>query len=77
MPTTTTQPSGADHHRAAAACLDQIAQAHAAEQAAKDHTTQLVRRAMDARPRLVTAEQVAEALGVTRRTVYKLLDRAS
>lgn len=68
MPTST---SGADALRAAAADLDRIAQAHAAAQAADEHLTATVRDVLDRR--LVTVEQVAQVLGVHRRTVYKRL----
>ena len=66
-----TSTSGADALRAAAADLDLIAQAHAAAQAADEHLTATVRDVLDRR--LVTVEQVAQVLGVHRRTIYKRL----
>jgi transcriptional regulator of acetoin/glycerol metabolism len=66
-----TSTSGADALRAAAADLDLIAQAHAAALAADEHLTATVRDVLDRR--LVTVEQVAQVLGVHRRTIYKRL----
>lgn len=63
--------AGADALRAAAADLDRVAAAHAAALAADAHLTETVRDVLDRR--LVTVEQVAQVLGVHRRTVYKRL----
>jgi hypothetical protein len=64
---------GADALRAAAADLDRIAQARLAARSAELHLTEIVREVLDRQPRTVTAEQVAAALGITRRGLYKRL----
>ena len=65
--------SGADDLRAAAADLELIAQAVAARDAAEEHLTEVTRQVRDRRR--VTVEQIAAALGMTRRGVYARLAR--
>lgn len=60
--------------RAAVADLELIAAAREAAAAAEAHLTEIVRE-VKAR-RLVTVDQIGEALGVDRRSVYKRLARS-
>ncbi len=64
---------GADTLRAAAADLELIAAAREAVAVAETHLAEIVREVKERR--LVTVDQIGEALGVNRRSVYKRLAR--
>jgi hypothetical protein len=66
-----TQASGADHHRAAVAALDQLAELVAA----RDALNTQIRDAMAAAKETpgVTVDQIAKTVRKSRRQVYNLL----
>ena len=67
---------GADTVRVAAEDLALVKRASHVAQVAEAHLTQIVREVLDREPRAVTAEQVADVLGISRRGLYKRLGTA-